>query len=437
MYKHFDWGFSSEVDYGRAQNPCRMTGFDMNWPMNPSAQNDTFNRYNWFCEPTAQFDLYFPVLKGIALRIGRQPDQTMTDEIPPQAFFSPNNFYSHAYSMTRAHQQLGARIFAMVMHSHQYGYATAEFMVEPNAQQSTHSLNGSPNYNFGLRYRTPKMDTWVDYTGRFGPGEDKLICATAGDISSCNIGPSYKYWNGQLANDHLFSATHQMFFENALQITHEFSPKWKADILFQFGKQFGDGADTTVATYTPAGPNVCGAPSIVSVYEYSPTVIRPDCRTNFTGASFDDITFHVTYSFNKKLNASFRIEQMHDPNGYFGEPPFSGLSYPSYTGLSATSCSSGDLAHQSQQSCYYYEGPPVWNAIQGAHNEVTGGINYNPNVHFRIRPEIRYDWQSGSYGIPAFGQNNLLIYNTDTDTSPYTTTSSSQVTAAVDTVLYF
>jgi hypothetical protein len=430
MYKHFDWGFSSETDYGRAQNPCRMTGFDHDWAMNPSAQQDTFDRYDWFCQPTAQLDLYFPVLKGIALRIGRQPDQVMTDEVPPNAFFSPNLFYSHAYSMTRAHQQLGARIFATVMHSHQYGYAMAEFMVDPNAQQATHSLNGSPNYGFALRYRTPKMDTWVDYSGRFGPGEIKMNCNAA--VTSCTS-PVKEVWiNDQLANDHLFSTTHQMFFENALQITHEFSPKWKADILFQFGKQFGDGAATTAATYTPAGLGGSG-PGILNLgfcehvfYEYSATVIRPACRNQFTGASFDDITAHVTYSFNKKLNASFRVEQFHDPNAYFGEPPFSALSYPQYTGLSGTTCGS--------EGGYCYDGPPIWGAVEGAHNDVTGGINYNPNIHFRIRPEIRYDWQSGSYGIPMFGQNNLLI-----ESGPgYTTnTSSSQVTAAIDTILYF
>jgi hypothetical protein len=433
MYKHFDWGFSSETDYGRSVNPCRMTGFDTDWAMNPSPQQDTFNGYHWLCEPTAQFDLYFPILKGVALRIGRQPDQAMTDEIPPQAFFSPNMFYTHSYSLTRAHQQLGARIFATVMHSHQYGYVMAEFMVDPNAQQAAHTLNGSPNYGFGVRYRTPKMSWWVDYTGRFGPGEVKLVCSTPGDVESCVLPEKALWVNDQLANDHIFSATHQMFFENALQITHEFGPKIKADILFQFGKQSGDGAATTVATYSPAGPDACGL-----LYYYTPTIVRPLCRGGgsdfnpgapaFNGASYDSITAHVTYSFNKKTNASFRIEQFHNPNAYFGEPPFAAINYPWYTGKYQATGECYD------SEAYCYPGPPVWGAVTGAFNEITGGMNYNPNVHVRIRPEIRYDWQSGNYGIPAFGQNNLLI-----EKAPYVTynTESSQFTAAIDTVFYF
>ena len=224
-------------------------------------------------------------------------------------------------------------------------------------------------------------------------------------------------WVGdQFNQNHLFSTTHQEFFENALQIQHEFRPHWKAELFFQFGKQFGDGADSTVASNTPAieTPAAAAACSHLTagdwtdgVYTYG-NVTRNACTSNFTGASYNSEEGRVTYEFNKKLNATFRVEQFHNPNGFFGQPMFA--SWNNYNSA----------------------GPPIWSsAVKGSFNDVTWGANYNPDVHFRIRPEIRYDWQSGNYGFPAFGQNNLLI-------STWTGgTKSSQVTAAIDTVFYF
>jgi len=442
MYKHFDWGFLSDTVYGRQVNGCRMTGFDRDWAMNPNPQNDTFDRYNWLCEPNAYFDLYFPVLKGVALRIGRQADQLMTDEIPPNAFFSPNNFYSHTYGFYRIEQVLGGRIIATIMHSHKNGFLMGEFNVNASNQQSAHSLNGAYNYGYALRYRTPHMDTWVDYTGRLGPAEVKINCSTVEvddeEELSCTSPVKSLWISDQLPQNHVFSTTHQMFFENALQIKHEFRPKWTVEAFFQFGKQFGNGADgsdgtnVTISTYTPAGPDVCGAPSFISVDQYSATVSLPACKTGFTGASYVSEEGRVTYEFNKKLNATFRIEQFHNPNAFFGEPMFAALNYPWYAGLSGQDCynsgGSGD---------YCYEGPPIWGAAKGSFNDISWGANYNPNVHFRIRPEIRYDWQSGNYGVPLFGQNNLLIWTNPSDTHYTSNTESSQLTAAIDTVFYF
>ena len=54
------------------------------------------------------------------------------------------------------------------------------------------------------------------------------------------------------------------------------------------------------------------------------------------------------------------------------------------------------------------------------------GFNYNPVRFARIRPEVRYDWQSGNYRVNAFGQNNPNGY-----------TASSQFFAGIDTIITF
>ena len=432
MSKKFDWGFDADILYGRQVNGCRMTGFDHDWAMNPSAQLDTYNRYNWLCMPNAYFDLYFPILKGVAIRVGRQADQEMTDEIPPMFFFAPNDFYSHTYGFYRINQVLGGRVTATIMHSHKNGFLMGEFMVDANQKQAAHTLNGSVNYGYALRYRTPHMDTWVDYTGRFGPDEVKISCPDG--LASCKVPEKALWVSDQLNAQHLFSTGHQMMFENALQVMHEFRPKWKVEALIQFGKQFGDGAATTIETFTAGGLSY-GLCEYVS-YEYSATLTIPACKNHFTGASYLSYEGRVHYEFNKKLNATFRIEQFRNPNAYFGQPMFAALNYPSYTGLSANA-STGCWSY-SESTCY--DGPPIWGAAKGAFNDITGGINYNPVKWMRIRPEIRYDWQSGNYGIPLFGQNNLILYTDSATTSNgffTNNTESSQVTAAVDTVFYF
>ena len=220
-----------------------------------------------------------------------------------------------------------------------------------------------------------------------------------------------------LSKNHLFSPNPQMFFENALQITKSFLPRWKVTALVQFGKQYGDGASDTIATYSPAAfgtsvvnglnQGVCTIKLPVGPLG-APTGYAHYCRAGFTGASYLSYEGLVTYNFNAKTNVSFRAEQFRNPNGFFLEPMAAGLDnyYGPFSGASGA--------------------PPCWGCIKGAFNDMAFGLNYNVTTHARIRPEIRYDWQSGNYQYNAFGQEN-----------PNGVTSSSQVLAAIDAVVYF
>lgn len=397
MLKKFDWGFLSDTVYGRSSKGCLMTGFDKDWAMNANAANDTNNRYQYLCQPNAYFDLYFPVLKGVTLQLGRMDDLVVIDEVPPAAQWSPNVFYSKSYDFYRDMTVLGGRLDANIFHNQRMGYLMGEFGVN-NGNKTVYSMNGNLNYVYALRYRSPKMGTWLDYSGRVGDGNVKVN-------AGCSVGagcttPIKPLWvNDNLGNYHLFSPRSQKMFENALRIEKEFLPRWKITAQVQFGKQFGDGEADTIATYTPAVFSATSNALALNICNLPQPAATPYCRAGFTGASFLSYEGMATYTFRpQKLTAALRLEQFRNPNGYFGQPAFAAVdnTYGAAAGM-----------------------PPNWGGVKGAFNEVTGGVNYNPTRYIRIRPEIRYDWQTGNYVANAFGQNN-----------PNGVTSSSQVTTA-------
>jgi hypothetical protein len=441
FYKHFDWGFMSETAYGRQANGCRMAGFDRDWSINPSPKNDATQRYLWLCEPNANIDLYFPVLRGIGVRIGRQPDQLIELESPPMFRMSPDMFYTHPYGFFRNSMNLGVRIAPMIFNNPKQGVLMAEFFMSNGGMwgTSTNSLSGSHpgGYGYALHYKSPDMSLWMDYTGRIGPGNIKANADCGGGAGS----PGYSfydggYWDGVcttpikplwvsdvLGTLHVFSPRNQTMFENALAVQKELRPQhMKLTGQIQWGKQYGDGKVDTIATYSPpafggpaAAPNglspiICS----ISLPVLVGTGTTPLCRAGFTGASYLSYMGQITYNLSKtmvnfpptsKWNVSMRAEQFRNPNGYFNEPP-----------MAQVTNAWGPLKGA----------PPDWGGVHGAFNDISWGVNYNAATHVRIRPEIRYDWQTGNYQYKAYGQGN-----------PNGQTSSSQVTASMDTVFYF
>ena len=405
MYKHFDWGFLSDTVYGRSSKGCLMTGFDANWAMNPAASNDAANRPMYLCEPNAFVTLYAPVLKGVSLQFGRMDDLIAIDEVPPAAQWSPNVFYSKSYGFYRDMTVVGWRIDANVFHNEKMGYLMAEFGLN-NGNKTAHSLNGNLNYVYALRYRSPKMKTEVDYSGRVGSGNIKTNsdCSMAG----CTMRVKPVWASDDQDNYHVYSPNAQRSFENGLKVAQEIGQKLKVTGLMQFGKQFGDGKASTIAVYSPAVVSSTSYALDLSICNIPTPSQTPYCRAGFTGASFLSYEGKATYTIvPKKLNASARLEQFRNPNGYFGQPVFSVIS-------------------NTYNKDAYNGNPPNWGGAKGAFNETTLNLNYNPIRALRLRPEIRYDWQSGNYVNKAFGRSN-----------PNGMTSSSQFTASIDAIISF
>lgn len=393
MYKKFDWGFMSDTLYGRQANACRMTGFDRDWTTNQADMTkDSANRNTFLCESNAYLQMYLPIFQGVAITAGRFADNVMIDEIPPIFSNGPNFFYTHSYQFFRSGQVFGGMISANLYRSRAHGYLMGEFGIH-NGVSTMYSMSGKRNYDYALRYRTPKMDTWIDYTGRIGYGNVK---ANAGcSLTSCTTPVKALWVSDNLPNFHVFSPDPQMMFENALTVQHEFRPKWKVVAAMQYGKQFGDGKSSTIATFSPAGLGVCRIPTAAI-----PTH-QPYCQAGFTGAFFMSENATISYKVNNQLSAAFRMEHFRNPQGFFLEP------------MAAVVTEGTSL-------------PALWNGVKGNFNDLTWGINYNPNKYVRIRPELRYDWQGGHYINKAFGQNNTNGKR-----------SGSQMTAAMDMVLFF
>lgn len=405
MYKHFDWGFLSDTVYGRSPKGCLMTGFDANWAMNPSPTNDSANRYMYLCEPNAFVTLYFPVFKGLSLQFGRMDDLIAIDEVPPAAQWSPNIFYSKSYGFYRDMTVVGSRIDANIFHNQKYGYLMGEFGVN-NGNKTAHSLNGNLNYVYGLRYASPKMGTEIAYTGRVGMGNIKTNADCS--ITACTMQVKPVWASDAQANYHVYSPKAQRSFENGLKVVQKVNPHLKVTALMQFGKQFGDGKASTIAVYSPAVVSSTSYALDLAICNIAHPDQTPYCRAGFTGASYLSYEGMATYTIKpNKLTASVRLEQFRNPNGYFGQPVFSVVSNTYNTDA-------------------YKGNPPNWGGAKGAFNETTLGVNYNPARALRLRPEIRYDWQSGNYVNNAFGRSN-----------PNGKTSSSQVTAGIDAIISF
>ena len=443
MYHHFDWGFNSETDYGRQANGGRMAGFERDWSINPSAKNDYTQRYLWLQLPNVNMDLWLPFYKGIALRIGRQPDQLITKESPVMMRFSPDMFYSHAYGFYRNSMMVGIRVAANIMHSDTKGLLMGEFFVANGNEwgPSVYSTSGRHpgGYGYQIAYRTPKMGTAIDYDGRVGPG-NQLANAGCSLTTGCTSPVNPTWVADTLTNMHLFSPRTQIMWEQGVTINKWFRPRWKITIQTEFGKQYGDGQPDTIATYAgpafgaPGPPHtnavanglnltICNTsipyyantnPNAAILAGETPLGSIPYCKAGFTGASYLEYLGQVTYNLTQKTelgaakwNVTLRAEQFRNPNRYFLQPIAAQLTNT-----------------YGQFTAEHYWG--LQGAIAGAFNFVNVGLNYNPATHFRFRPEIRYDWQSGNFHYNGYGQMN-----------PNGVTSSSQVTFAMDSLFYF
>jgi hypothetical protein len=331
--KKFDFSLMGEIDYGRDCQPARMAGWDTHWTVNePAATNATFamdNKFNFVCAPELYTQLYFPVWKGMTLRVGRWGDM-LTLEIPPNPSGpNPNYFYSHSYSfLADVTQVFGWLASVNIMRSHKHGWMDFEFGSN-QGNITLHSYAGTPFQNFeaALRWRSPHMTTWVDYNTRMGAGE-------------INVNPTTgKYNTTDFSNGSAFiySTKHQLRQYHELIINHEVGKHWNLTAEGNYMKQAGNMTNTLSPFMAPFGGDVA-----YGVYG------------------------RAVYKFNPKFSVGGRIETLHDTQGLFLFP-LDILNGPS--------------------TCFVVPG-----AKCGNFNEFTFGANFNPTKYLRIRPEFRHDW---------------------------------------------
>jgi len=364
----FDYGFQVDTVYGRDGQPCRMTGWDEHWGVNePGATNPGLaatNRQNFLCTPNVWGQMYLPFWKGIAITAGRYGDG-LGYEIPPVVRPGPDFFWSHTYSFYSENWQvLGVLASVNLYRSEKNGYLAAEFGLN-NGEQTFHSASGDTlrSMSGAVRWRSPHMSTWIDYAFRAGNGNVHTNAAGMPTAGGFSVPGSETLYLVQ-------ARTGQTKQRHMWSVAHNYK-KWRFVGEGVYGKMSSDGKATTVmAAPPPVTLSYCGLPN--------------GCP--FTGASYKGVNGTVTYQLTSKLGWGFRMEYFNNPNGMF-----------------------------------------LWplTAVKGSINDATVGFNYNPVKYLRLRPEIRYDWQTGNNGVKAFG--------TDANGKP----SQSQIMAAMDMVVYF
>ncbi len=298
MPKKFDWGFMAEYDYGRDGQPCRMNGIDAYWgPNEPGASNPNWaagTKANLMCAPELYTQFYIPAFKGIAITAGRYGDG-LGFEIPPNLTLGPNFFYSHDYAFyMEASQVLGILGSVNVMRSPKNGWMMVEFGLNQGGSQVAQPANGGQLNHFesAVRWRSPHMSTWVDYSFRMGAGNVQTNVLTG--LPTNSITPAGQSPFG--ANYPIYSPNNQLRQMHDAFITHRYK-KWEFVLNAQYAKQSGDGAANTIYSF--------------------PVLAPPFAHPGFTGAKASGFNGRVTYELNKKLAAGFRYENFHDSQGFF------------------------------------------------------------------------------------------------------------------------
>jgi hypothetical protein len=388
MPKHFDWGFEAEVDYGRDCQPCRMYGIDEYWGVNePGASSPALaatNRQNFLAAPELYLHAYLPVYKGIVIKGGRW-GQGLGYEIPPLVLHGPDFFYSHNYSFyADTAQVLGIEAAINLYRNPKHGYLSADIGLN-NGKQTAISPSGHPMQNpaISLRWRSPHMNTWIDYNSRY----------EMANIKTNALGVPVNNYNFQTGFTVLSPRAQWRQFQN-LVITHEFNRHWNAEIEGVWFKQSGDGkADTVWCMYGAIGG--CDLPNAT-------TVSGTTSVANYRGSAAAGVNGRIVYEFNHKFALGTRLETFHDADGYF----LSGLDF--YHVIPA-------------------DGPPNFSMSKGYFNDWTVGANYTVNKFIKIRPEVRYDWNNSG----AYGAGNASVV------SGASQPQKNQVILAMDMVIWF
>ena len=256
--EEFSWGFWTEVLYGRDALPAQSFGFDDDWPANktPDGVAVGSNRQNYFAMPQAFVQVYAPFYKGMALTVGRF-GSGVGHEIPSSWRPSPNVFYSHTYAfLSQPDQVTGALLSAKLMEN-SFGLLAAEFGVV-NGRQNWQDNNDDKSIIGALRWRSPNMSTWLDYSFMIGNEQNDLS----------------KISEPQMPTSRVISPRGQLREHHSLSLTMHPVSKLTTTAEVVYGKQHADGRADTIDALT--GPNYEGGSYmgayLQAVYDYSKTL---------------------------------------------------------------------------------------------------------------------------------------------------------------------
>jgi hypothetical protein len=267
------FGFTFETVYGRNAQQARTYGWDMHWGINSPGDDDPNkarrDKQNFLAVPNIAATAYLPYAGGFTAIAGIF-GSGLGYEIPPNLRTARNPFASRSYAFTTESGavsgfQLGKRLInnSSMLLGAELGVIQGQGNLRDN--------NDSKALVGALRWRTPDMNTWIDYEFLVGDSQNE----SRNDI--------------QTPRGRLISPDGQFKQQHSLNGWHRFDEKWSMGGEMVYGRQAGDGKASTVDIVTGPG---------------------------FDGAHWWGANVVLTYQQRKDLSFSVRAEHFDDPDGY-------------------------------------------------------------------------------------------------------------------------
>lgn len=272
--EHASFGFTFESNYGRNAQFARTFGWDMGWDMNEQnagkAQRDK-DRY--LAIPNMAATAYLPYGPGFTLITGVF-GSGIGYEIPPNVRAARNPFASKPYAFVSGPGTVVGALLGSRLANGESGIFGVELGVV-QGWENMRDNNDSKSLMGALRWRTPDMNTWVDYEFIVGNEQNDSVK----DV--------------QAPTSRLISKDHQFKQQHSLNGWHKFDERWAMGAELVYGRQDGDGKPGTVDVLTGPG---------------------------FDGAHWWGANASVTFKYRPDLAFSVRGEHFSDPDGFVQFP---------------------------------------------------------------------------------------------------------------------
>ena len=271
--EEFSFGFSAELVYGRNPQFGRTFGWDMNW--GPNAANDkdlektTRDKKNYLAMTNMFGQVYVPYGPGFNVIAGVF-GTAIGYEIPPNVRASRNQFATKTYAFASDPGTFtGVMAGTRVMNN-----ASGILGIELGVVRGWNNMqdnNDDPSITGALRWRSSDMKAWVDYEFVAGNEQNKSFA------------------RGQFPSARIVSPDGQLKQQHSLNGWYAFTDKWSMGAELTYGRQSGDGRNTTIDIVTGPG---------------------------FDGAKWYGANAVVSYQYQTNLSFSVRAERFSDPDAF-------------------------------------------------------------------------------------------------------------------------
>ncbi|WP_053160792.1 outer membrane beta-barrel protein [Pseudomonas sp. P1.8] len=267
------FGFTFEANYGRNAQFARTQGWDMHWDVNSPGDDDLAkaqrDKQNFLAVPNIAATAYLPYGPGITAMAGVF-GPARGYEIPPNIRAARNPFGSKSYAFVSEPGTVGGVLLGTRLYNGESGILGAELGVV-QGWNNLRDNNDRKAMLGALRWRTPDMNTWIDYEFLVGDSQND----SRSDI--------------QTPRGRVISEDGQFKQQHSLNGWHKFNERWSMGGEMVYGRQSGDGNASTVDIVTGPG---------------------------FDGAHWWGANVVLTYQQRKDLSFSVRAEHFDDPDGY-------------------------------------------------------------------------------------------------------------------------